>query len=92
MYHLKPYQKLQARKIGVIIRPSTKGLYKIDVFDKQDNYIASIGNRRYKDYASYIEEDGIEVAERRRLLYWKRHKRDIQVEGSRGWLAAHVLW
>lgn len=92
LYHLKPMQKLNARKLGVIIRPSTKGLYKIDIFDKQNNYITSIGNRNYKDYVTYIEEDGLDFAEKRRLLYWQRHRRDIEVEGSRGWFSAMVLW
>jgi hypothetical protein len=91
-YHLKPLQKLQARKLGVIIKPSTKGLYKIDIFTKDGNYITSIGNRNYKDYITYVEEEGIDFANRRRDLYLKRHKKDIQNEFSRGWWAAAILW
>lgn len=93
IYHLRPYHKLQARKLGVIIRPATKSPYKIDVFSRDTgDYITSIGDRKYKDYMLYAEEDGYEVAERRRELYHKRHKKDSQVPGSRGFYAAHLLW
>jgi len=92
MYHLRPYHKLQARKLGVVIRPATKAPYKIDVFDKEQNYITSIGDRRYKDFITYAEEEGFDVAERRQALYHKRHKKDSQVEGSRGFFASRILW
>lgn len=85
-------QKLNARKLGVIIQPSTKGLYKIDVLTKDGEYITSIGDRRYADFLTYVEQNGLEYAEERRQLYWKRHKRDIQVEGSRGFYSAMILW
>ena len=92
MYHLRPYHKLKARQLGVVIRPATKAPYKIDVFDKEQNYITSIGDRRYKDYITYAEEEGFDVAERRQTLYHKRHKKDSQVEGSRGFFASRILW
>lgn len=93
VYHLRPYHKLQARKLGVIIKPATKSPYKIDVFSRDTgDYITSIGDRKYKDYMLYAEEDGFEVAERRRELYHKRHKKDSQVPGSRGFYAANLLW
>jgi len=92
MYTLRPYHKLQARRLGVVIKPATKSPYKIDVFDKDLKYITSIGDRRYKDFIIYAEEDGFEVAERRQALYRKRHKADAQVEGSRGFYASRILW
>ena len=91
MYSLKPIQKLQARKLGVIIQPSTKGFSKIDVFDKDNNYLTSIGDRRYKDFATYVETDGYDHASKRRDLYWKRHKRD-NVPGTKGFYALQILW
>lgn len=92
LYHLRPYHKLQARRLGVVIHPSTKSPYKIDVFTKDNEYITSIGDKKYKDFIIYAEEDGFEVAERRQALYRKRHKVDSQVEGSRGFYASRILW
>jgi len=93
MYHLRPYHKLRARQLGVILRPATKAPYKIDVFSRETgDYITSIGDRRYKDYITYAEEDGFDKAERQNALYQKRHKRDSEVVGSRGYFAARILW
>jgi len=92
LYHLRPYHKLMAKRLGVGIKPSTKGNYKIDVFDKDGEYITSIGDKRYKDFVVYAEEDGYEVAERRRDLYHKRHRKDSQAPNSRGFYSANILW
>ena len=92
VYQLRPYHKLKARQLGVIIKPATKAPYKIDVFSRDGDYITSIGNRNYKDYMLYAEEDGYEVAERRRELYHKRHAKTSHVEGSRSYYAANILW
>jgi len=93
MYHLRPYHKLRARQLGVIIRPAQKAPYKLDVFSRETgDYITSVGDRRYKDYILYAEQDGFDKAERQRELYHKRHKKDSQVVGSRGYFAAHLLW
>jgi hypothetical protein len=87
MYPIKPYHVAQAKKLGLTIKPSTKGNYKLDVF--QDNkYLTSIGDRDYKDYAIYLEERGEDYANERRRLYHKRH----QNEGIRGKLASFILW
>lgn len=91
-YHLRPYHKLQARKLKVVIKPSKKAPYKIDVFSQDGEYITSIGDRRYKDFILYAEDEGYDVAERRQTLYHKRHKKDSQVPGSRGFYAARILW
>lgn len=92
MYHLSPYHKLKARQLGVVIRPATKAPYKIDVFTKDKEYITSIGDRRYPDWLSIVEEKGYDEGERRRQLYLKRHRKDSQVEGSRGFYSASILW
>ena len=92
LYHLRPYHKLKARQLGVIIRPSPKAPYKIDVFTKEGEYITSIGDKKYKDFIIYAEEEGFDVAERKQALYRKRHKVDSQVEGSRGYYSSRILW
>lgn len=87
MYKIKPYQIHQANRLGVEIKPSIRNFSKIDVF-KDGQYITSIGDIRYGDYATYLEQDQ-ELAERRRELYWNRHKKD---KGVKGFYAKHILW
>jgi hypothetical protein len=91
-YQIRPYHRLKARQLGVIVRPATKAPYKLDVFSREGEYITSIGDRRYSDFVIYAEDDGYEVADRRRELYHKRHKKDSQIKGSRGYYAANILW
>lgn len=87
MYKVKKYHLDNARKLGVTIKPSTKKNYKLDVF-KDDKYLTSIGDSRYRDYAIYLEENGKEYADERRRLYHIRH----QNEGIRGKLSKLILW
>lgn len=89
MYQIKKYSFDRAKKLNVIIKPSNKGDYKIDVFNKNGGYITSIGNKNYLDYPSYIEEKDLEHANKRRYLYHLRHKNDI---GIRGFFALNILW
>ena len=87
MYSIKPYHLQQAKKLGVSIKPSSKGNYKLDVF-KDGEYVTSIGDKRYKDFMIYKEEKGDDYANERRRLYRLRHKKD----GVRGQLARFILW
>jgi hypothetical protein len=89
MYTIKPYHLQQAKRLGVEIKPSTKKFYKLDVY-KDGEYLTSIGDIRYKDYQLYKEIDP-ELAEKKRDLYWKRHKKD-NVPFTRGWYALNLLW
>ena len=91
MYKIKPYQRYLANRLNVDIKPSSKRFYKMDIYDKQGNYITSIGDRRYNDYLTFVENVGYDHAERRRELYWKRHKKE-NVEGTRGYYALNILW
>ena len=77
---------------------------KIDVY-KNGVKIASIGDLRYKDYPTYLEERGLtsdfanvrrgltsDFANVRRALYHNRHKKNIKIRGSNGWLSSILLW
>ena len=82
-YKIKDRQISQAKKLGYTIKPSLKKNKKIDVFDKNDKYIASIGGIRpngepYMDYATYIEEEGKEVADKKRKNYLARHAKETK--------------
>jgi hypothetical protein len=91
-YKIKEYSYNQAKKLGVIIKPSPNPKYKIDIYTKEGDYITSIGAKGYKDYPTFIEKDGKEYADRRRELYHNRHKKDMHKVGSRGWFAGLILW
>ena len=90
-YEIKQYTFDQAKKYGYEVKVSKNKKKKLDVY-KDNVKIASIGDTLYKDYPTYIEEKGLTFANIRRALYYKRHKKDIEVKGSNGWLSSILLW
>ena len=76
MYQITKYSYAKAKELGVTIKPSSNPKKKIDVF-KDDKKIASIGAIGYSDYHQYRKEKGMDYAMKRRELYIKRHKKDI---------------
>lgn len=88
MYRIKRYSFIQAKKLGVQIKPSTVAGKKIDVF-KNGKKITSIGAIGYLDYPTYIERYGVEHANKRRKLYHIRHGKPI---GLAGYYAKKILW
>ena len=91
MYKISQYSKKQAEKLNVTIKPSQKKDKKIDVI-KNGHVIASIGNKNYKDYPTYIIENGKTYADKRRKLYKLRHKNDIHIKNTPGFFANKILW
>jgi hypothetical protein len=91
MYEIKPYTVQQAKQLGVSVRPSTNPKKKVDVY-KDGIKVASIGDVNYKDYPTYLKEEGKAVADERRRLYHIRHKKDEQKKGSPGYYASRLLW
>lgn len=91
-YKITDYSFKKAKENNVIIEPSNKKLYKIDIFTKTGDYITSIGNKNYMDFGTYLKFDGETIAEKRRKLYLLRHSKDISKIGSRGWWSAKILW
>jgi hypothetical protein len=57
MYKIKDYSYKKAKELGVEIKPSKIKNKKIDVI-KQGKIIASIGDKNYKDYPTYIQDKG----------------------------------
>ena len=95
-YKIKQYTFDQAKKHGYTVKVSTNKKKKIDVY-KDNVKIASIGDLRYKDYPTYLEErgltsEGLTFANVRRSLYHNRHKKDIEIKGSPGYLSSILLW
>lgn len=90
-YTITAYTYNNARKYGVTVKPSTNAHKKIDVY-KNGVKIASVGGYGYKDYPTYIIENGLEYANERRRLYRIRHAKDLGTIGSNGWWANTLLW
>lgn len=90
VYEIKKRSYDNAKKLGVIIKQSTNPKKKIDVYDKNEKKIASIGAIGYNDYISYLEIDK-ELAEKKRQQYMKRHAKDINNKNG-GYYSFHILW
>jgi len=90
-YKITEYTKARAKELNVTVKPSTRKGKKIDVY-KADKKIASIGAVGYGDYGTFLETEGKAYSNERRRLYKIRHKKDISVVGSNGWLANRLLW
>jgi len=89
MYEITSHSKQKAKEYDVIIKPSANKNKKIDVF-KNDTKIASIGAIGYKDYGTYLQENGKEYADKKRKLYRQRHKKDLNA--GNGLWANRILW
>lgn len=92
MYKILPYTYTQAKRLGVQVFPTTDGKHKLEVYDKRGVFICFVGAAGYLDYPSYLAKFGKELANKRRLLYKIRHKKDRKVVGSVGWYADQLLW
>lgn len=96
-YSIKPYTFAQAKKLGVIVKPSTNKGKKIDVFNKEGKKIATVGAIGYKDYPTYMELEKLGrvpygTARKRRALYKIRHDKDRKIKNSDGYFADRLLW
>ena len=67
---------------------------KIDVFLKEKK-LASIGDRALGDYPTYIEEKGMEFANKRREAFYSRFKRLPDIKDGKIqtiWWSRFLLW
>lgn len=90
-YKILPYSFEQAKRLGVIIKPSSNPKKKIDVF-KNGVKLASVGDPNYKDFPYYTKENGIEFAKGRQRLYRIRHERNRKKVGSASYWSDQILW
>ena len=81
------FQKAQrkARKIGVRVKPSTRKFKKLDVFNKENKKIASIGDVRYTDFIISKNKD-------KRKSYKARHQKYRNRVGTPSYFADRILW
>jgi hypothetical protein len=95
-YKILPYSFRKAKELGVVVKPSTNLLKKIDVF-KNGKKVASVGARGMNDYPTYLEKEKKGYYEKgyaykRRKLYKERHEKDRHKIGSNGYYADKILW
>jgi hypothetical protein len=95
MYNITEYTKNRAKIIGVTVKPSTRKNKKIDVYYKGKK-IASVGDKRYKDFPTYIKEKGMEFANKKKYLYYKRHANEPVFDDdgniTNSFFAKFLLW
>ena len=90
-YIITDYTLKRAEQMKVTVQLSQQKNKKIDVF-KNEVKIATLGDSRYKDFPTYVIEKGLEFANKRKRLYYIRHKKDIEKLNSNGFYAAKLLW
>jgi hypothetical protein len=90
-YKILPYSYDQAKKLDVVILPSSNPKKKIDVF-KDSKKVASIGAYGYPDYAYHMKTEGKAYADERRRLYRLRHKGEDKKKGTPGFFSWYLLW
>ena len=91
-YVIDPQAYKNAEKLGVTIKKSTVKNKKLDVFDKDGEKLATIGDVRYMDYRSYMKIEGKPYADERRRLYKIRHEKTRNIKGSPSFYADKILW
>lgn len=90
-YKITQYTQKQAKKIGVVVKPSKNKGKKIDVY-KNGKKVASVGALGYGDYPTFIKTKGKKHADERRKAYKKRHQYNRTKKGTNGWYADQLLW
>jgi hypothetical protein len=91
MYKITEYSYKKAKQLNVIIKSSIYKNKKIDVYDKNNNFICSIGNIKFFDYPTYLTIDK-DLANQRRKLYKIRHEKDRHIKNTKGFFADNILW
>ena len=90
-YKITDYSYKKAEDLGVVIKLSSTKNKKIDVY-RNNKKIATIGDSRYDDYPTFIDKNGLKIANERRKLYKQRHKKDINNKDGNGYWSNKILW
>ena len=91
MYSITNYTQKQAKKLGVVVKPSRNPTKKLNVY-KNNKKMASIGAYGMSNFPTYMKTRGVSYAKKRRRLYKMRHEKDRHTKWSRGWLSDKLLW
>ena len=90
-YTITNYTKQRAKRLGVTVRKSSNPNKKIDVF-KNGKKVSTVGGCGYKDYPTFLREDGKDVANRKRRGFKSRFQRHRTKRGSKAYYADQLLW
>ena len=77
--------KRKARVLNVTVKESTRKYKKLDVFNKDGEKVASIGDLRYSDFLQHGDEA-------RRKRYKQRHEKHRHKIGTASYYADKILW
>ena len=77
--------RAKAAKLGVSIKPSTLKYKKLDVYNKDGDKVASVGDIRYSDFNQHADA-------KRRSLYKARHEKNRHIVGTPSYYADRLLW
>lgn len=88
---ISAYSRRKAKQLGVNIRESKQPKKKLDVL-RDGDVVASIGDKDYKDYPTHLKEKGKDFADKRRILYKKRHESTRHKVGTPSYYADQLLW
>tara|TARA_Y100000114_G_scaffold43173_2_gene38604 strand:+ start:4959 stop:5270 length:312 start_codon:yes stop_codon:yes gene_type:complete len=91
-YTITAYTKRQAKRLGVIVKPSTRKGKKIDVFSKDGKKLASIGALGMGDFPTFTKTKGKEFALKRQKAYKSRHQKTRTKVGTPSYYADQLLW
>ena len=91
MYEIQPHTENQAKKLGVVFKPSKNKGKKIDIY-KNNVKVASVGAQGYGDYATYLQSHNKSYADKHRLLYKKRHEKYRHIPDTNAYYADKLLW
>ena len=90
LYKVEPYSLTRAEQLGVILKPSANVKRKIDIYDKEGQYICSCGDSRYYDFPYYLNQYGLEYAEAKRHLYHIKNK--PKRKNTASFFEKEILW
>ena len=94
-YKIKPLQIKKAKSLNLTIKPSSNKKKKLDVFNSKGEKVGSIGALGYMDYASYIQRDGLKIANEKRKNYLKRHSKEPKIKNGKrtnSYYSDKILW
>ena len=90
-YTITNYTRQRAKRLGVTVRKSSNPNKKIDVF-KNGKKVSTVGGCGYKDYPTFLKEDGKDVANRKRRGFKSRFQQHRTKRGSKAYWADQLLW
>ena len=101
MYEIKKHTLEKLEKLNklldtdkITIKPSKTKNKKIDVFINNKK-VNTIGDSRYFDYPTYLLTNGLEYANNRKRLYYKRHNKEKSISNNKitnSWFSKYLLW